>query len=400
MEEFLMSELAARPNEWSDAFTQQVTDWRRHLHQHPELSFQETETARYVEDVLQSFGSLLITRPTPTSVVARLIGSEPGPILALRADMDALPIQEENDLPYASDRPGVMHACGHDGHTAMLLGVAKLLTLRAGKLHGEVRFLFQHAEELPPGGARELVEAGVMDGVDWVIGSHLSSKLETGKIGIAYGPMMASPDTFRIVVKGKGGHAASPHLAIDPIAIGSQIVTNLQHIVSRTLDPLERLVISVTQFASGTAHNVIPGTAALGGTVRSFSPELRSEVPEQMRRIVKGITEAHGADFTFEYELGYAPVINEANLTRVVEEAAQELFGADAVVASAPNMGGEDFSAYQQKAPGTFFNIGSGRADKESDYPHHHPRFTIDEDALANGVLVFLRSVDKLLKWT
>lgn len=375
-----------------------VVRWRRHLHQNPELSFQEEKTAQFVYDTLQSFGSLELSRPTPTSVMARLIGSQPGKVIAIRADMDALPIQEENSFDFVSQNPGVMHACGHDGHTAMLLGTAKILADLKDRIHGEVRFLFQHAEELFPGGAEEMVNAGVMEGVDLVIGTHLWSPMETGKIGVVYGPMMAAPDMFSILIQGKGGHAAMPHQTVDSIAIGAQVVTNLQHIVSRNTDPLDNLVVSVTKFIGGTAHNIIPGSVEIGGTVRSFDPKLRESVPERMERIVKGITEAHGATYDFQYEFGYRPVINHEEVTRVIEETVREVLGQDALELLRPNMGGEDFSAFQQKAPGSFFYVGAGNKAKGIVYPHHHPRFTIDEDALENGVKMFVNAAFKLLE--
>ncbi|MCL6454279.1 MAG: amidohydrolase [Alicyclobacillus sp.] len=370
--------------------TEEVVRWRRHLHQNPELSFQEQQTSQFVYETLRSFGELELSRPTPTSVVARLIGRQPGPVLAIRADMDALPITEENDLEFASTNPGVMHACGHDGHTAMLLGVAKVLSGLKDKLRGEVRFLFQHAEELFPGGAQELVKAGVMDGVDCVIGIHLWSPLQVGRIQVRAGAFMAAPDVFYITIKGKGGHAAQPHLTVDSIAIAAQVVTNLQHVVSRNVDPLDPVVLSVTQFHSGTAHNVIPESVEMVGTVRSFKPELRDEVPEKMERIVKGITEAHGASYEFRYEHGYRPVINDEQLTGRVRAALVETFGPDVVVEGDPTMGGEDFSAYQQLVPGTFFYVGAGNAEKGIIYPHHHPRFNVDEDALPIGVRAFV----------
>ncbi len=385
------------PEEILRQVKEEVIEWRRHLHQYPELSFQEEKTAQFVFEKLESFGNLELSRPTPTSVMARLIGNKPGKVIAIRADMDALPIQEKNTFPYASKNPGVMHACGHDGHTAMLLGTAKVLSTMKDEIAGEVRFLFQHAEEVLPGGAEEMVAAGVMDGVDAVIGSHLWSSLETGKIGIVYGPMMAAPDVFRITIQGKGGHAASPHQTVDSIAIGAQVVTNLQHIVSRKTDPLERLVVSVTQFIAGTTHNIIPEKAEIVGTVRSFNPELRKEVPGWIEQIVKGITTAHGATYQFSYEYGYRPVINDQKITKIVEETVREIFGEETIAYLEPNMGGEDFSAFQQKAPGCFFYTGSGNPAKESTYPHHHPRFTIDEDALENGMKVFIYSTFKLL---
>ncbi|MGG0175605.1 M20 family metallopeptidase [Gottfriedia acidiceleris] len=376
---------------------EEVIKWRRHFHQYPELSFHEEKTAQYVYDTLQSFGNLEISRPTKTSVMARLIGSQPGKVLAIRADMDALPIEEENTFEFASTNPGVMHACGHDGHTAMLLGTAKILTSLKDKIKGEVRFLFQHAEELYPGGAEEMVQAGVMDGVDMIIGAHLWAPMKLGTVGVAYGPMMAAPDTFYITVEGKGGHAALPHDTIDSIAIASQVVTNLQHIVSRNTDPLDNLVVSVTKFIGGTTHNVIPGSVEICGTVRSFNADLRKSVPDLMERIIKGITEAHGAQYKFGYEFGYRPVINDEQITKAIEETILEVFDEKTLDLMKPNMGGEDFSAFQQKAPGTFFYVGAGNKEKDITYPHHHARFTIDEDALEIGVNLFVHATFKLL---
>jgi len=376
---------------------EQVIAWRRHLHQHPELSFHEEKTARFVYDTLLSFGNLEVTRPTRNSVMARLIGTQPGKVLAMRADMDALPITEENPFDFVSRNPGVMHACGHDGHTAMLLGAAKILSGMRERIKGEVRFLFQHAEEVYPGGAEEMVQAGAMEGVDLIIGAHLWTPLAYGKIGIVSGPMMAAPDTFWITVIGKGGHAALPHQTVDSIAIGAQVVTNLQHIVSRQTDPLDNLVISVTQFVAGTTHNVVPGAVEMCGTVRSFDSSLREEVPKRMERVIKGITEAHGASYEFRYEHGYRPVINDAEVTRLMEEVVAESLGPQWVEHLRPHMVGEDFSAFQQKAPGCFFFVGAGNEAKGIVYPHHHPRFTIDEDALEVGVTLFVNAAQKLV---
>ncbi|MFP5113074.1 M20 family metallopeptidase [Bacillaceae bacterium C204] len=384
-------------NQLAEETKEQVIAWRRHLHQNPELSFHEEKTSQFIYDTLQSFGNLEISRPTKTSVVARLIGPEPGKTLAIRADMDALPIQEENTFEFASQNPGVMHACGHDGHTAMLLGTAKILSSLKDQIKGEVRFLFQHAEELFPGGAEEMVQAGVMDGVDLVIGTHLWSPIEKGKVGVVYGSMMASPDTFWITVNGKGGHAALPHQTIDSIAVAAQVVTNLQHIVSRNTDPLDSLVISVTQFIGGTTHNVIPGSVKIWGTVRSFDPTLRESIPAKMERVVKGITEAHEASYEFKYEFGYRPVINDNEVTAVIEETVREVLGEEALDLMKPNMGGEDFSAFMEKAPGCYFYVGAGNEEQGITYPHHHERFTIDEEALEIGVKTFLHATFKFL---
>ncbi|MGG4440099.1 M20 family metallopeptidase [Brevibacillus fortis] len=375
----------------------QVIAWRRYLHENPELSFHEEKTAQFVYETLLGFGNLEVSRPTKNSVMARLIGSEPGKVLAMRADMDALPITEENTFEFVSKNPGVMHACGHDGHTSMLLGTAKLLSGMKDQIKGEVRFFFQHAEEVFPGGAEEMVQAGVMDGVDMVIGTHLWSTMEFGTVGICPGPMMAAPDTFWITVLGKGGHAALPHQTIDSIAIAAQVVTNLQHIVSRNADPLDNLVLSVTQFVGGTTHNVIPGAVEICGTVRSFDKDLRESVPGLMERVIKGITEAHGAAYKFKYEFGYRPVINDAEVTKLMEEVVEESLGAEWVEHMRPTMGGEDFSAFQQKAPGCFFYVAAGNKEKGITYPHHHPRFTIDEAALEVGVKMFVNAARKIV---
>ncbi|MHB1626757.1 MAG: M20 family metallopeptidase [Bacilli bacterium] len=374
-----------------------VVKWRRRLHQNPELSFQETRTAQFVHDTLQSFGGLEVTRPTATSVMARLIGARSGKTLALRADMDALPIVEENTFAFVSNNPGVMHACGHDGHTAILLGAARILSGMRGDLAGEVRFLFQHAEELYPGGAQQMVDAGVMEGVDLVIGAHLWANLEVGLIGVRAGELMAAPDTFRIAIIGKGGHAANPEQTVDSIAVAAQVVTNLQHIVSRQTDPLKPMVVSVTKFAGGTADNVIPGAATLMGTVRTFDAQLRDSAPALMERIIKGVTEAHGAAYEFHYQKSYSPVINDEEVTKLLAESLTEAFGETVVRPALPTMGGEDFSAFQKRAPGSFFFIGAGNGSKGITAPHHHPRFTVDEDALAIGVKAFVATTRRVL---
>lgn len=377
---------------------ERLVTWRRYLHQHPELSFQEEHTAQFIYDTLCSFQTLAVTRPTGNSVMARAIGSKPGVTIGIRADMDALPIQEETGAGYTSCVPGVMHACGHDGHTAILLETAYIVSQHIAELCGEIRFFFQHAEEQYPGGAEEMVQAGVMDGVDYVIGLHLMSGLETGNIGIAYGPMAAAPDVFTIEIQGKGGHAARPEETIDPLAIGAQIITNLQHVVSRGTGAFDQRVLSVTQFHAGTADNIIPDTASLMGTVRCFREELRREAELKIEQIVKGLTAAHGASYSYHYRYGYRPVVNEEYVTRAAEQSAIELFGKEAVVTLSPSMGGEDFSAFLQKAPGCFFKVGSGNKKKGTAYPHHHPKFDIDEDALSIGVKMFLQTAMQLQK--
>jgi amidohydrolase len=358
--------------------------WRRHLHRNPELSFEEVETSAFVEARLRSFGGLEISRPTPTSVVARLLCGG-GPTLALRADMDALPILEESGVEFASERPGVMHACGHDAHTAILLAVARTLAERRDELAGEVRFIFQHAEELPPGGARELVAAGVLEGVDAIVGAHVFSTVESGKVAVPVGPFMAAPDVFTITVHGSGGHAAMPSEAVDPIAAAAQIVSNLQHVVAREIDPIRRAVVGVTRIAGGTANNIIPETVELGGTVRTFDEHVQTQIRAAIERIAQNVAAAHRCSATVVYEEGYAATSNDAAIAaRVRANVPQER-----LVEIEPVMGGEDFSAYQQVVPGCFFIVGAGG---KGAVPHHHPRFTIDEDALPVTIAVFVQT--------
>lgn len=379
---------------------ERMVAWRQHLHAHPELSFEEHETSRYVAARLHEVEGLAIDPCAGTSLVATLKGRHRGRTVAIRADMDALPIDEENDVPYRSRTPGVMHACGHDGHVAMLLGAIHVLAARRDHLHGEIRFFFQHAEEKLPGGAEAMVAAGVMDGVDAVVGAHLWSGLDVGKIGVTYGPMMAAPDTFRITVEGKGGHAAKPHETVDALAVAAEIVVNLQHLVARETDPLSSFVVSVCSLHAGRTHNVIPGKATLEGTVRSFDPSLRERAEGRITEIARGIANAHRAVCVVEYERGYRPVVNHAGVTRLVDETARELFGPEAIDHDQKNMGGEDFSAYQAKAPGSFYYVGCRNRARGIVHPHHHPRFDLDEAALVHGALLHCAVLDRLLSAT
>jgi amidohydrolase len=349
---------------------EQVIEWRRHLHRHPEPSFEEHETARFIAETLQSFG-LEPERPTATSVVARL-GS--GPAIALRADIDALPIAEESGVEFASERSGFMHACGHDGHTAMLLGAATQLA-NDPPPGREIRFIFQHAEELAPGGARDLVKAGVMDGVGFIYGCHLWSPLEYGKVVARPGPFMAAADFFRLTIRGKGGHAGLPHTADDTVVAAAAVVTELQHVVSRRIDPLQPAVVTVGSLHAGDAPNVIPGEAVLTGTTRSFDPDVREQLPRLIEATATHVCAAHGTTAELDYQLGYTPVVNDAEATAVVQDAI-----GDRLTELEPIMGGDDFSAYLEHAPGCYAFIGAG-----GEHPHHHPRFKIDERALAIG---------------
>jgi amidohydrolase len=360
---------------------EQVIEWRRHLHRHPEPSYAERETAAFVARTLETFDGLEIERPTENSVVARLFTGRPGPTVALRADIDALPITEESGVDFASENHGAMHACGHDGHTAMLLGAARILSSRELP-GGEIRFIFQHAEESPPGGARDLVAAGVLDGVDLVYGCHLWTPLEFGKVAVQPGPFMAASDFLKLTITGRGGHAGLPHDAIDPIAIAAQVVTNLQHIVSRGIDPLRSAVVTIGAFHAGDAPNVIPGAARLEGTARSFDPDVRDRLPELIERIATGVAEAHGAQAELEYIRGYNAVVNDEEVAELV----RGVVPGEALTELDPIMGGDDFSAYLAEVPGCYAFIGAGSEEAGATYMHHHPRFRIDERALATGV--------------
>ena len=384
----MTSTIAAPPT--VDTISDTVIRWRRHLHQHPELSFHEACTSRWIAERLAEIGGLEITRPTATSVLARLIGGRPGPTLAMRADIDALPITERNTHDFVSTSPGVMHACGHDGHTAMLLGAVAVLAPRRDELAGEVRFIFQHAEEQLPGGAEELVRAGVVDGVDLVIGAHLWAGMPFGEVGVKTGPFMASADNFALTIMGSGGHAALPHKAVDPIVVAAQVITNLQHLIARNVDPLQPAVLSITRISGGTTNNVIPESVELAGTIRTFDPALRDAIPETMERIVAGVTSAHGARYALEIERGYRAVINDDRASDLLRRAVVRALGESVLVDAVPVMGGEDFSAYQQRTPSSFFFIGARNEERGIVHPHHHERFDLDERALDHGTRVFV----------
>jgi amidohydrolase len=389
--------IALSPAPTLDSIRDTVVGWRRHLHRNPELSFHEERTSRFIADTLASFGDLEISRPTATSVVARLVGARPGPVLAMRADIDALPIEERNTHDFVSTTPGVMHACGHDGHTAMLLGAAAVLAGMRERLEGSVQFIFQHAEELLPGGAQELVQAGVVDDADLVVGAHLWLGLPFGQVGVKSGALMAAPDTFYLTITGSGGHAAMPHRSVDPIVVAAQVITNLQHIVARNVDPLASAVVTIGRIAGGTTHNIIPGSVELEGTIRTFDPALREEIPALMDRIIGGVTAAHGARHELRVERGYHPVINDERATDLLRRAVVRAVGADALVDATPVMGGEDFSAYQQRASGSFFFVGARDESRGIVHPHHHECFDLDERALDYGTRIFVAAAQEHL---
>ncbi|TFJ93533.1 M20 family metallopeptidase [Lentibacillus salicampi] len=363
-----------------DELYPEMVDIRRYLHQYPELSFQETKTAQYITDFYEDLGIPYQKNVGGNGVIATLKGGNPGKKVALRADFDALPIQDEKDVPYKSKIDGVMHACGHDGHTAQLLMLAKTMKMFQDDLPGTIVFLHQHAEEYAPGGAKPIVESGVLDDVDAVFGTHLWATTPFGVLQTSKDVFMAGPDRFEITIQGQGGHGGYPHQTKDAITIGSQVVTQLQQIVSRQLDPLETAVITIGQFEAGNAFNIIADKARLVGTVRYLKQTVQEQVMNEMEKIIQGVCIAHDASYSFHYEKGYPPLVNNAKEAEVVLEAAQEVDGLQTAEEVKPVMAGEDFAYYTMEKPGAFFFTG---AQKEGHhYPHHHPKFDIEERAM------------------
>ncbi|BAH45362.1 peptidase M20D family protein [Brevibacillus brevis NBRC 100599] len=361
----------------------QIISWRRHLHQHPELSFQEEKTPALIAEILRGLHfDEVRTGVGGRGVIGVLRGGRPGKVVGLRADFDALPIQDQKDVPYKSTVPGVMHACGHDAHTSQLLGLASVLAAHREQFAGEIRFVFQHAEEENPGGAIQMVQDGAVEGVDAIFGVHLWSMFPVGKVFISAGPLMANTDDFSIEIKGKGGHGAVPEETVDSIVIGSQIVGHLQTIASRNVSPLESVVVTVGTFHGGDSTNIIADSCRLTGTVRSFLPDVRDRAEQRLTEIAEGTAAMMGGSATVVYERGYPAVINHEKETAIAREAAIAAFGAGRVESMKPLMGGEDFSYYLEKVPGAYLFVGAGNPEKLATYPHHHPRFDIDEDAM------------------
>jgi len=366
------------------ALTGQLVAWRRDFHRHPEVAFEETRTSAVVREFLESLG-LSVRSAGGTGLVAVLEGRPGGKTVALRADMDALPVEEQGGKEYDSLNRGVAHACGHDGHMAMLMAAAKVLTARKGEFSGRVVFLFQPAEEKPPGGAKRMVEEGALDGVDAVFGLHLWQAFPTGKVGVIKGPMLAQADNFSIIVKGKGGHGALPHTAVDPIVAAAQIVANCQTIVSRNVDPLKPCVVTFGTFNGGTTNNIIPAEVTLTGTVRTFDPVIQTLAERRLREIAEETAKAFGASCQVDYVPGYPAVVNDARMVDFATGVARRVLGEGSLYPFAPVMGGEDFAFYLQKVPGAFIFLGAGDGHE---FPHHHPAFDIDERALPMGALL------------
>ncbi len=384
---------------FSKSDIQELIDTRRDLHRHPETAFQEVRTAGIVAERLKALGLEVKTGVGRTGVLATVKGGRPGKTVLLRADMDALPNHEENDVPYRSQNDGRMHACGHDCHTSILLGIAKHVVRDAASFPGQIKLCFQPAEEWG-GGAVAMINDGALEGPkpDAVFGLHVWNDLDLGKVGVTSGPFMAAVDEFSITIRGKGAHAAMPHLGVDPVLCGSHLVAALQAIASRETNPLLEVVVSVTQFNAGTAFNIIPETATLAGTVRVFDPEVWRETPARFERIVRGVATTFGCTVDLRYTRHNGPTINDPAMAELARTVAAEVVGKDNVVTDIRTMGGEDFSAFLQKVPGCFIAIGSRNEPKGYFHSHHHPRFDIDEHSLEIGAEVLLRVARRFLE--
>ena len=378
---------------------------RRDLHEHPELAFEEVRTSGIVAQRLRALGLEVQTNVAKTGVVALLRGaSKPGAqttkTIAIRADMDALPIHELNEIDYRSTIDGKMHACGHDGHTSIALAVADILSKRRAELPGNVKFIFQPAEETI-GGAEPMVKEGAMEGVDGVIGLHLISDYPVGRVGVRPGPVFASADRFTLTIKGKGGHAAiRPEMSVDPIVISAYIITTLQTLISRETSPFSPAVITIGAVKAGTAFNIIPETAELQGTMRAYSKEHREKLIRRISEVASGVASAMGATCAVKVFDGCPPCTNDAAMTEVVQNAAVESVGADKVDNGEEIMttGSDDMAYFLNAVPGCYFIVGAKNTEKGANYPHHHPRFNVDEDAMPIGVEVLTRAALEFLK--
>ncbi len=379
-----------------------MKDWlveiRRTIHMHPELMFEEVETSRLVSAWLGKFGLEVKTGWAKTGVVGLLQGGKKGKTVAIRADMDALPLEEATQLPYASQIKGKMHACGHDAHVTILLGVAKFFSSIQEQVKGNIKWIFQPAEE-GGGGGRVMVEEGVLENpkVDAIFGAHVFPDLPMGKVGIHEREGLAATDRFRIKILGKGGHGAYPHLSKDPILAAGHLITQIHSIVSRNINPLDRAVLSIGKVNGGTAFNIIPDEVELWGTVRSLSPRVRERLKVRLEQTTQGVARSFDMDYQYEFEDGYPALINDPPMSHLVAAACAQGIGKENVEFINPSMGGEDFAYYLQKVPGSFFRLGCRNEKKGIIHSFHSSLFNIDEDVLPFGVEMFVRIIDQYL---
>lgn len=375
---------------------EELTALRRHFHEHPEKSWEEYQTQKKIMEYLTGLGIPCI-KTARSGVIASIGEDSSAPVIGLRADIDALPIQEQNDVPYCSQNAGVMHACGHDTHIAMLLGAARLLKEREAELKLRVCLVFQPAEEyIADSGAFYMKDEPLIQECERLIAIHIWSKIPCGYASLRYGPVMAAADTFDIDIQGKGGHGALPHQTIDPITTGAELVSAIQRMVAREISPLDPAVISVTAFRSGTTSNVIPDSAHLMGTARTFNNEQRARYPEMLRRVAEGVGTSTGAKITLDYHYGTPAMINEDGCVDTGRRVCEQIFGKEHLLDWELQMGGEDFAKYQM--PKCILLLGGGFPEEERRYPQHSPFFDVDERALVLGAEYFLRYVEEYQK--
>jgi amidohydrolase len=380
----------------------EMKDWlietRRTIHMNPELGFEEVETAKLVAGYLEKFGLQVKTGMAKTGVIGLLKGEKPGKTVAIRADMDALPLEEANQVSYRSKVKGKMHACGHDAHVTILLGVARLFSSMRNQVQGNIKWIFQPAEE-GGGGGRVLTEEGVLENpkVDAIFGAHLFPDLKIGRVGIHEKEGLAATDRFVIKMIGRGAHGAYPHLSKDPILAAGHLITQIHSIVSRNINPLDSAVITIGKVSGGTAFNIIPDETEILGTVRSLSQKVREELKSRMEQVTQGVAKSFGVDYDFDFQYGYPALINDPEMSRLVAAACAKGIGKENVDFIRPSMGGEDFAYYLEKVPGSFFRLGCRNEAKGIVNPFHSSRFNIDEDVLPFGVEMFARIIDEYL---
>lgn len=397
MNEVSTKEFSAMLEEKVDHLFPRLIEIRRHLHMNPEISNKEFETTERLNEWLDEFGISQIPTDLKTGTAARVVGKQQGPTIALRADIDALPIQEESNLPFRSKVDGVSHMCGHDVHTTIALGAAIILQELSEILPGNVRILFQPAEETE-GGAVSLIEAGLLKGVKSIIGLHNSPDIPTGTMGIKAGFFMASVDDFTLTIKGKGGHAALPERTIDPIVIGSAVVSQLQTIVSRNVSSKESAVVSIGSFQAGATNNVIPDRAILKGTVRTSNEEVRQNIYEIFTKVVTNTVTGLGGEVEIDYKFLIPAVVNDVRVTEIARSASISVVGEANTFLADSTMGGEDFSYYQKEVPGCYVWLGSRNEEKGITHDLHHPKFMVDEDAIKIGVKWMVQAAFQLLQ--
>lgn len=356
----------------------EVVQWRRYLHKNPELSFKEEKTAAFLLEELKKLPLDIQENIGGYGIVAKLEGQHDGPTIAFRADFDALPITDLKEVEYKSLNPGVSHACGHDGHSTALLGFAKAISKEADKIYGNIVFLFQPAEETPPGGAKFMIEDGALEGVDVIFGAHLDSANDVGVVSVGEGYRMAAVDKFKIVLQGLGGHGAKPQETKDAIVLGSKVVNDLQQIVSRRLNPFSPAVVTVGIFQAGSAFNIIADSAIIEGTVRTMTEDVRQKVKKEIYAVVESATKGIEATYEIDYLHGYPALYNHP----VESELVKKLFKNVEIKELEPSMGAEDFAYYLVEKPGTYFKVGSKNESQATQYPHHHPKFDFDERAI------------------